>query len=116
MENMENKEILESNETVALSGLSEMDKKELKDIMKAYSDEEYQTVIKVIPDDYLWNELMRRNASMMKGVDLIEETLGASLDNIVPITAKAWNEIKTKYDDLKDKFSRIRKISGGVLE
>lgn len=116
MENMASNETLENNESVVLSGLSEIDKRELKDLTKAYSDEEYQTVVKVIPDDYLWNELMRRNSSMIKGVDIVEEALGVSLDSVVPISAKAWNEMKAKYDDLKDRFSKIRKISGGNIQ
>lgn len=92
--------------------LSSMDKDELKNITKAYSEEEYLTIIKVIPDDYLWEELMRRENSMLKGFNNICEILGASFDNLQPIPAKAWSDIKTRYDDLRDKFSRIRKGFG----
>ena len=96
--------------------LSPEDKKELKNITKAYTNEEYETVIKVVPDEYLWLELIRRYDAMTKGVDSIADVLGITLDNIVPISAKTWQEIRVKYDDLKDKFLKIRKLTGVTSE
>ena len=98
------------------TNLSKMDKEELKNVTKAYTEEECKTIIKVIPDDYLWEELIRRNNSIIKGIDFISETLGVSLDNIIPISAKTWEEIKGRYDDLKDRFSKIRKGLGANIE
>lgn len=96
--------------------LSPEDKKELKNITKAYTNEEYETVIKVVPDEYLWLELIRRYDAMTKGVDSVAEVLGITLDNITPISAKTWQEIRAKYDDLKEKFGKIRKITGVISE
>lgn len=107
---------MSNKEVEVVNKLTEMEKNELKDVTKAYSEEEYETIIKVIPDDYLWDELIRRNTSMIKGVDFIAETFGVSLDNIAPVSARAWSEIRSRYDDLKDKFSKIRKFSGGNFE
>ena len=92
--------------------LSPIDKEELRDITRAYSEEEYTTIIKVIPDDYLWDELIRRDKAMLEKVYYIESILGTSLDNIIPIPVKAWEDIRNRYTDLKDKISIIRKGFG----
>ena len=94
------------------SKLSQKDKETLRDVTKAYTDEEYLTVIKVVPDDYLWDELIRRDAAMLKKINYIEDILGVSLDNLHPIPASAWADIRTRYNDLRDKFSQIRKGFG----
>ena len=91
------------------NSLSNVEKAELRDIAKAYTKEEYETIIKVIPDDYLWDELIRRNSSMIERINHIQEIIGGSFDNINLISARAWEDIRVRYDDLKDKFSKIRK-------
>ena len=110
MSSKENKKIELVNQ------LTEIDKRQLKDATKAYSNEEYETIIKVIPDDYLWDELLRRNSNMNKEIDFVADVLGVTLDNVIPISAKAWQEIRSKYDDLKEKFQKIRKGTGTVTE
>ena len=103
-------------DTIELNQLSETDKEKLKEVTKAYTEEECRIALKVIPDDHLWDELIRRNTSMMKGVDHIAKTLDVSLDSITPISAKAWDEMKARYDDLKNKFSKIRQFFGGSMQ
>ena len=98
-----------SNNT-ELNKLSEVEKEELKDITKAYTDEELHVIIKVIPDDYLWDELMRREATMIKGANSACEIIGASFDNLQPIPVRAWKEIRTRYDDLREKYIKLRKV------
>ena len=102
---------MERNEKIVtdVNKLSQKDKEELRDITKAYTDEEYLTIIKVVPDDYLWDELIRRDAAMLEKINYIQEIIGGSCDNLHPISAKAWEDIRNRYDDLKDKFSLIRK-------
>lgn len=97
-----------SNKTET-SKLSLVEKEELRDITKAYSDEELSVIIKVLPDDYLWDELMRRDKAMLEKINYIQEILGASFDNLHPIPARAWEDIRNRYDDLKIKFGKIRK-------
>lgn len=99
-----------------LNQLTETDKNKLKEVTKAYTDEEYKTILRVVPDDHLWDELIRRNTSMTKGIDYVANTLDVSLDSIIPISAKAWDEMKTRYDDLKIKFSKIRQFFGGNIQ
>ena len=94
--------------------LSPAEKKELRNVTKAYTNEEYETVIKVVPDEYIWVELIRRYNEMTKSVDSVADVLGITLDNITPISAKTWQEIRAKYDDLKEKFGKIRKITGAI--
>lgn len=93
--------------------MNELEKKEFKDVVKAFSDEEINEAIRLIPDDYLWNELIRRNTKMLQKIDQIEEVIGVTLDNIQPIPIKAWEDMKRRYDDLEHKFVRIRKTFGG---
>ena len=97
------------SENMEVNKLSEVEKEQLKDITKAYKDEELHVIIKVIPDDYLWDELMRRDSLMFEKITNIEEVLGISLDNLRPIPARAWEDIRNRYDDLKIKFGKIRK-------
>ena len=98
--------------TKEVNKLSKMDKSELRDITKAYTDEEYLTVIKVIPDDYLWDELIRRDSAMLEKITYIQEVIGVSSDNLHPISARTWEDIRNRYDDLREKFSKIRKGFG----
>ena len=97
------------SETIEVNKLSPIEKEELKDITKAYTDEELNVIIKVVPDDYLWDELMRRDSLMLEKITYIEGILGTSFDNLHPIPVRAWEDIRTRYDDLRDKFGRIRK-------
>ena len=94
------------------SKLSAVEKDQLRDITKAYKDAELHVIIKAIPDEYLWDELMRRDSLMLQKINYIEEVLGVSFDNIHPIPLKAWEDIRSRYDDLKTKFSKIRKGFG----
>ena len=100
------------SETVKENKLSPLEKEELKDIAKAYTEEEYLTIIKVVPDDYLWDELMRRDTAMTEKINFIQDIIGSSIDNLQPIPAKAWQDIRSRYNELKDKFSKIRKGFG----
>ncbi len=96
----------------ATNKLSSVEKEQLIDITKAYKDVELHVIIKAIPDDYLWDELMRRDSLMLQKINYIEEVLGVSFDNIHPIPLKAWEDIRSRYDDLKTKFGKIRKGFG----
>ena len=101
------------NET---DNLSQTDKNELKNITKAYTTDEYETIVKCIPDEFLWVEIIRRYNVMTKGVEFVAEILGVSVDNIVYISANTWQDIRGKYDDLKEKFQKIRKGTGAIGE
>ena len=98
------------------NNLTPMAKEELKDVTKAYTNEEYEVIIKCIPDEYLWLELIRRYNAMIKGVENIATILGVTLDNIIPISGETWKGIRDKYDDLKERFSKIRKGTGVSAE
>ena len=98
------------------SKLGELEKKKLEDVVKACTEEEHDLILRVVPDDALWDELIRRNTSMVEGVDFIAKVLGASLDNINPISAKAWSEIKARYDDLKERYNKVKMFSGDDFE
>lgn len=89
--------------------LSAADIEALKNVTESYTSEELNVVIKAIPDDYLWNELMRRDAVVLESINHIEGILDISLDCLRPIPAKAWAEIRTRYEDLQNKFLKIRK-------
>lgn len=92
--------------------MGELEKKEFKETIKALTEEESIEAIKVMSSENLWQELIRRNTSMVQKINEIEDILGISVDNINPITVKAWEDIKTRYDDLEDKFKRIMKGFG----
>lgn len=92
--------------------MGELEKKEFKETIKALTDEESIEAIKVMSSENLWQELIRRNTTMVQKINEIEDILGISVDNINPITVKAWEDIKTRYDDLEDKFKRIMKGFG----
>ena len=92
--------------------MSELEKKEFKDRIKALTEEEISETIRLIPDDVIWSELIRRNTSMLQRVNQIEEVLGVSMDNIMPIPIDTWNEIRRRYEDLEKKYVRIRKLGG----
>lgn len=105
-----------TNTNLTETTLSVAEKKELKNITKAYTNEEYETIIEVVPDEYIWLELIKRYNAMTKSVDSVADVLGTTLDNITPISAKTWQEIRVKYDDLKEKFEKIKKITGVISE
>lgn len=92
--------------------MGELEKNEFKETIKALTDEESIEAIKVMSSENLWQELIRRNTSMVQKINEIEDILGISVDNINPITVKAWEDIKARYDDLEDKFKRIMKGFG----
>lgn len=92
--------------------MGELEKKEFKETIKALTDEESIEAIKVMSSENLWQELIRRNTTMVQKINEIEDILGISVDNITPITVKAWEDIKNRYDDLEDKFKKIMKGFG----
>lgn len=92
--------------------MGELEKKEFKETIKALTEEESIEAIKVMSSENLWQELIRRNTSMVQKINEIEDILGISVDNINPITVKAWEDIKNRYDDLEDKFKKIMKGFG----
>lgn len=92
--------------------MSDLEKKEFKERIKALSDEEVLETIKLLPDEILWEELFRRNTRILQRINQIEEVIGVSMDNILPIPIDTWNEIKRRYMDLKNKYIRIRKLGG----
>ena len=79
----------------------------IMDTVKAFDQEEILEAIKVVSDDILWEELIRRDAAMLKKINYVEEILGVSFDNLQPIPASAWSDIRARYNDLKDKYSKI---------
>lgn len=92
--------------------LNEIEKKGVKQLIKGFSKDESIEAVKVISSDVLWEELIRRNTKMVEAVNDIEDILGVTVDNIYPITVKAWDDIKRKYDDIENKFKRIKKGLG----
>ncbi len=95
--------------TIELEGLGEVGKTRLKETVKAFTDEEKTETIKLIPSDKLWEELIRRNTSMVQRINEIEDVLGISVDNIYPITIKAWEDIQRRFNDVEEKFKKIAK-------
>lgn len=93
-------------------GRTQAEKDEIKNIIKGLSEEECKDVIRLIPDEVMWEELFRRNTRMLQRINQIEEVVGVSMDNILPIPIDTWNEIKRRYLDLKNKYMRIRKLGG----
>ena len=96
------------SKNIGVKKVSEVEKEELKRITKAYKDEELNVIIKVISDDILWDELIRRDTAMLRKINYIENILGVSLDNLHPIPASAWEDIRKRYSDLRDKVLKIR--------
>lgn len=92
--------------------MSELEKKEFRDRIKALTSEEISEAVQLLPDEQLWNELFRRNTKMLQRINKIEEVLGVSMDNIMPIPIDTWNEIRRRYEDIEEKYKRIRKIGG----
>ena len=92
--------------------MNELEKNLFKDSVKAYTEEEKLEAIKLIPSDYLWDELINRNTKMLQRINFVEETLGVSLDNIHPIPAMAWDDIRYRYTDTEDKFKKVMKGFG----
>lgn len=92
--------------------MSELELKEFRERMKALSDEETNEIVKLIADEKLWNELFRRNTKMLQRINQIEEVIGVNMDNIMPIPIETWNEIRHRYEDIEEKYKRIRKLGG----
>ena len=63
--------------------LSQTDKETLANVTKSYTNEELDVVIKEIPDEYLWNEIMRRDSFAIEGINYIEGILDVSFDNLL---------------------------------
>lgn len=88
----------------------EIGKQRLKETIKAFTDEEKTETIKLIPSEKLWEELIRRNTSMMQKINETKEVLGVSADTISAISAKTWEDIQTRYNDVEYKFKQIAKV------
>lgn len=93
--------------------MNQAEKDRFKQTVKAFSEEEYTEAVRLFPDEYLWDELFRRNSAMLQKINKAEEVIGVSMDNVMPIPIKTWEEIKRRYFDLEHKFTRIRKMFGG---
>ena len=98
------------SETVEVNKLSQVEKEELRDITKAHTEEELNVIIRCVPDNLLWDELMKREGSMLNGANAVCEIVGATFDNLKPIPARAWEDIRNRYDDLRDKYLKLRKV------
>ena len=81
----------------------------IKDTVKAFDQEEILEAIKVVSDDILWDELIRRDAAIFKKINCIKDILGVTFDNLYYIPASVWSDIRTKYNDLRDKFSELER-------
>lgn len=92
--------------------MNELELKEFRERMKALSDEETNEIVKLISDEKLWDELFRRNTKMLQRINQIEEVIGVNMDNIMPIPVETWNEIRRRYEDMEEKYKRIRKLGG----
>ena len=95
------------------NGMTQVEKNKIIETIKAYQPQDFSIAITVFPDDLLWNELMRRESAMFKKIKCVEEVVGIKMDNIQSIPAIAWNESKKRYDDIKDKFVKLKKMFGG---
>ena len=93
-------------------GRTQAEKDDFKKVIKGFSDEDFKEAVKVFPDACLWDELFRRNTKMLQRINQIEEVLGVNMDNIEPIPIDTWNEIKHRYEDLEEKYVRVRKLGG----
>lgn len=111
MSNLENNvlnEEVKTNEQVFV-GMSDLDRKKLKETIKALTEDDKSEVVKLLSSDKLWEELIRRNLAMNEKLDNICEIMGITMDNTNPISAKTWSEMKSKFDVIEDKYIKIRK-------
>ena len=81
----------------------------IKNALKAFDQEEILEAVKVLSDDILWDELIRRDMEILEKINYIEGIFDISLDNLHTIPASEWADIRTKYNDLRDKVSQIKK-------
>ena len=81
-------------------GRTQAEKDDLKKIIKGFSYEDYEEVVKLLPSECMWNELFKRNTNMLHRINQIEEALGVSMDNVMPISIDTWNEVKKRYEDM----------------
>ncbi len=111
MDNNNVEKYLESVETVKTEfiEMGDLDKQKLKETVKAFTDEDKTEIVKLFPSDKLWEELIRRNLLMNEILDNICEIMGVAMDGLSPISAKTWCEIKNKFDNIEDKYTKIRK-------
>ena len=49
--------------------MSELEKKEFEDIVKAFNEEEILETVRLIPDATLWDELFKRNTKMLHRIN-----------------------------------------------
>lgn len=105
-----------SEPTLDENNMTQAEKKKIIEIIKSYQPQDLQIAITTFPDDLLWSELIRRESAMFKKIKCVEEIVGIKMDNIQPIPAIAWNETKKRYDDIKDKFVKLKRMFGGVEE
>lgn len=95
------------------NGMTQAERNKILDVVKAYKEEDFKIAVTAFPDDALWNELIRRESAMFKKIKCVEEIVGINMDNILPIPAITWNETKRRYDDIKDKFVKLKQMFGG---
>ena len=89
--------------------MNEIERDKFKESIMALTDEEKNEMIKLIPSNLMWEELFNRNTKMLKKINDIEEILGIKTDTVSVIPIAAWEDFKTKYNDVEDKFSHIQK-------
>lgn len=94
--------------------MNNAEKKELRTITKALSEEEMVEAIKDFPDDYLWEELIRRNTIMLQRINKVEEILGVTVDSIKVIPIVAWEDIRNRYNDLGSRYMEIKNRMRGI--
>ena len=89
--------------------MSEIAKEKFKDSIMALTEEEKAEAIKLFPSNLMWEELFNRNTKMLKKINDIEAILGIKTDTVSVIPIAAWEDFKTKYNDVEDKYSQIQK-------
>lgn len=103
-----------SEPTLDKNGRTKAENDDLKRIIKGMENEDYNELIRLLPDDCLWDELFRRNTKMLQRINQIEEVIGVNMDDIMPIPIQTWEEIKSRYKDIEKKYKRIRQLGGNV--
>lgn len=89
--------------------MSEIAKDRFKESMMALTEEERIEAVKLLPSNLMWEELFNRNTKMLKKINDIEAILGVKTDTVSVIPIAAWEDFKTKYNDVEDKYSQIQK-------
>ena len=102
-----------SKPAVDENGMTRSEKNKILEMAKGFQKEDFNVAITVFPDDVLWTELMRRNNAMYQKIKEVESIIGVELDNVQSVPALAWNELKKRYDDLREKFVKVRNVFGG---